>query len=75
LCSAVLESYPPQCGEPSMLVVGALSADVVAALERKPGAGVDDLAWGTLEVAGTVAAGGADGGPSITISSVRLAGE
>jgi hypothetical protein len=74
LCSAVAESYPPQCGEPALRLVGALPADVVDALERPTDAGMPAVAWGTLEVTGTVDATGADGGPSIDIASVRVVG-
>lgn len=50
LCAAVLESYPPQCGQPSLLVEG-LDLAGQAGLERE-----GDVAWveGTTQLLGTV---------------------
>ena len=53
LCAALAESYPPQCGEPSLCVEG-LDLERAGELERAEG-----VTWSEREVtlAGTVAAG------------------
>ena len=39
LCAAILESYPPQCGEPSVVLVD-VDVSTVAGVER-----AGDVAW------------------------------
>ena len=44
LCSAILESYPPQCGSPSLLVLG-LDLDTLDGLQHGEG-----VTWSDREV-------------------------
>jgi hypothetical protein len=44
LCSAILESYPPQCGEPSIEVRG-LDLDSLGLSETRPGEDVAAGRW------------------------------
>ncbi len=59
LCSAILESYPPQCGRPSLVVRG-LDVVGVSNMEQAKGVG-----WTSREVtlAGTVESGVLEVGP------------
>lgn len=55
LCSAILESYPPQCGEPSLEVQG-LDLDSLDLASTRPGDEVTPARWShrPIEVTGTV---------------------
>ena len=55
LCESVLESYPPQCGEPSVELTGLVGDDVVG-LSRPTEPGLADVAWSDFPVSvfGTV---------------------
>ena len=72
LCSAVLESYPPQCGGPAITVVGEAPADELAKLTKPTEPGMANVSWGTAEVTGTYAGPGSGVQPTITISSFRV---
>lgn len=60
LCETVLESYPPQCGEPSLLVEGVTVADLDGAQQEGDRAWVDQASLtgevedGVLRVSPTV---------------------
>ncbi len=58
LCSALLESYPPQCGEPSLVVEG-LDLDTVAGLSRTNDPSLAQVVWSdaTVPVFGELADG------------------
>jgi hypothetical protein len=58
LCSALAESYPPQCGEPSLVVEG-LDLDSVAGLVRAEEPDYAHTAWtdATVALSGDVADG------------------
>jgi hypothetical protein len=55
LCSAILESYPPQCGEPSLEVRG-LDLDTLDLASTRPDDEVTAARWSDLpvQVTGTV---------------------
>jgi hypothetical protein len=72
LCSVVLESYPPQCGGGAVAVTGEVPADVMDALDSTSEPDLAQATWGWVEVVGTFAAAG-DGGPTLAISSIRVA--
>lgn len=63
LCYSVLESYPPQCGKPSLVVEG-LDLNTVSDLTTANGVTWSD---GEIKVLGTVAAG------TLTVSGTALA--
>jgi hypothetical protein len=58
LCSAILESYPPQCGEPS-LQVRDLDLDALDLASTRPGDDVTAARWSDeiVSLTGTVEAG------------------
>jgi hypothetical protein len=72
LCSALLESYPPQCGGASVRLLGEVPSAVIDGLEETSDPGQAITSWGPVLVSGTV---GTDdsGAPAITISSIELA--
>jgi hypothetical protein len=70
LCGIVLESYPPQCGGPTLTVSGEVPQAVVDGLDRTTDPGQPRTWWGWVRITGTVAAG--DGAPSIAIDSIEL---
>lgn len=55
LCSAILESYPPQCGEPSIEVQG-LDLDSLDLASTRPSDEVTPARWSDLpiQISGTV---------------------
>lgn len=73
LCGIVLESYPPQCGGPTLRVLGEIPADVLDALDRTEEPTLAQARWGWVEITGTVDATGADGTPTITVNEIRIA--
>jgi hypothetical protein len=58
LCSAILESYPPQCGEPSLVVEG-LDLDTLEGLTSTEDPALAQVTWSEQEVTlvGTVDGG------------------
>lgn len=70
LCGIVLESYPPQCGGPTLAVTGEVPQDVLDGLDTTSEPDLTKAWWGWVSVTGTVTAG--DGAPSIAISEVAL---
>jgi hypothetical protein len=72
LCSLVLESYPPQCGGGAVAITGEVPADVMDALDSTSEPDLAQATWGWVEIVGTFAAAG-DGGPTLAISSIRVA--
>ena len=71
LCGALLESYPPQCGGPSLKILGEIPADVVNRLDRTSDPGLAQVLWGTVLVTGTIDADAA-GDPTLTITSIEI---
>lgn len=71
LCGIVLESYPPQCGGPTLTVTGQVPQDVLDALDTTSEPDLARAWWGWVWVTGTVAAG-SGGTPSIAISSIEV---
>jgi hypothetical protein len=55
LCSAILESYPPQCGQPSIEVRG-LDLDALELSSTRPGEDVAAARWSDrpIQVTGTI---------------------
>jgi hypothetical protein len=55
MCSAILESYPPQCGEPSLEVCG-LDLDSLDLSSTRPGDDVTPARWSyrPIRLTGTV---------------------
>jgi hypothetical protein len=72
LCSAALESYPPQCGGPSVRVLGDIPQDLLSSLDSTNQPDLAQATWGSVQISGTVQAVGADGEPTITIASIAL---
>lgn len=72
LCSAVLESYPPQCGGAPVRITGEVPADVLAALEKTSDPALAQATWGQVEVTGTFRANGPGGEPTIELASIRV---
>lgn len=72
-CSVVLESYPPQCGGGVVTITGEVPGAVMDALDTTSEPGLARATWGWVEITGTFAASGPDGGPSLAISSIRVA--
>lgn len=70
LCGIVLESYPPQCGGPTLTVTGEVPQDVLDGLDTTSEPDLQTAWWGWVRITGTVAAG--DGTPSIAIESIEL---
>jgi hypothetical protein len=58
MCSAILESYPPQCGEPSLEVQG-LDLDSLDLASTRPDDEVTPARWSDrpIQVSGTVESG------------------
>jgi hypothetical protein len=58
MCSAILESYPPQCGEPSLEVRG-LDLDSMDLASTRPDDEVTPARWSDrpIQVSGTVESG------------------
>ncbi|HEV8282587.1 MAG TPA: hypothetical protein VGQ02_12050 [Candidatus Limnocylindrales bacterium] len=73
LCSVVLESYPPQCGGRTVAVSGEVPADVLGALEKTTDPALAQATWGWVEATGTFHLAGDGGGPTIALSSIRIA--
>ena len=72
LCSAVLESYPPQCGGSTVRITGEVPADVLDTLDSTTDPQLSQAIWGQVEVTGTFRANGAGGGPTIELTSIRV---
>lgn len=55
LCESIMESYPPQCGEPAVELTG-LTGDDVIGLSRPVEPGLEDVVWSDFPVSlfGTV---------------------
>jgi hypothetical protein len=73
LCSVVLESYPPQCGGGTVAISGEVPADVLGALEKSTDPALAQATWGWVEATGTFHLAGDGGGPTIALSSIRIA--
>ena len=71
LCGIVLESYPPQCGGPTLRLTGEVPQAVLEGLDTTAEPDLDKAWWGWVLVTGTVSAG-TDGTPSIAITSIEL---
>lgn len=58
LCESILESYPPQCGEPAVELTGVTAGDVIG-LSTAIESNLADVAWSEVPVSvyGTVQAG------------------
>lgn len=58
LCESILESYPPQCGEPAVELTGVTAGDVIG-LSTPIESNLADVAWSEVPVSvyGTVQAG------------------
>lgn len=74
LCDLVLESYPPQCGGPTVRLTGTVPQAVLDALESTSEPGLAQATWGQVVVTGTFRATGTDGGPTIEITTIEVAG-
>ena len=72
LCSLTLESYPPQCGGATVRVTGEVPADVLDALDSTDDPTLAQATWGQVVVTGTYQASGADGQPTIELTSIAL---
>lgn len=73
ICGIVLESFPPQCGGPTVRVLGEIPADVFDSLERTDDPTLAQARWGWVDITGVIEATGADGTPSITVDSISIA--
>jgi hypothetical protein len=73
ICGIVLESFPPQCGGPTIRVLGEVPADVIDSLDRTDDPTLAQARWGWVDMTGTVDATGTDGSPSITVDSISIA--
>jgi hypothetical protein len=74
LCDVVMESYPPQCGEPSVQLTGEVPQAVLDALDSTSEPGLAQATWGQARVTGTYRASGADGRPTIELTSIEVGG-
>lgn len=72
LCSVVLESYPPQCGDGTLRITGEVPAAVLAALDSTNAPDLAQARWGWVEVVGTFRAQGASGAPTIELTSIEI---
>lgn len=72
LCSAVLESYPPQCGGGTVRITGQVPADVLDALDATNDPALAQATWGQVEVTGTFQSAGPGGVPTIELDSIRV---
>jgi len=72
LCSAALESYPPQCGGPAVRITGKVPADVLDALESTTDPALAQATWGQVEVTGTFRANGPGGVATIELASILV---
>jgi hypothetical protein len=72
VCDAILESYPPQCGGATIVVLGTIPAAALALLETPDDPNLARVSWGSVEVRGTfhAAAGGAR--PTIELTEIRV---
>ena len=70
LCGIVLESYPPQCGGPTLSVTGEVPQDVLDGLDTTAEPDLQKAWWGWVRITGTVSGGIA--APSIAIDSIEL---
>jgi hypothetical protein len=71
LCSALMESFPPQCGGPSIRVVGVVPQAILDTFDRTDDPTLPDAMWGTLRITGAVDADAPDG-PALSIVTVEL---
>jgi hypothetical protein len=74
LCDLVLESYPPQCGGSTVRLTGEVPQAVLDALDSTTEPGLAQATWGQVLVTGTYRAAGADGQPTIELTSIEVAG-
>jgi hypothetical protein len=74
LCEMAMESYPPQCGGETLTLVGAVPPQILDQLESPDDPAMADVAWGTVEVEGTIRAAGPAGGPALEITGMRVIG-
>jgi hypothetical protein len=74
LCDLVLESYPPQCGGPTVRLTGEVPQAVLDALDSTTEPGLAQATWGQVLVTGTYRAADADGQPTIELTSIEVAG-
>jgi hypothetical protein len=73
LCAMTLESYPPQCGGATILVLGAVPQAVLSSLEHTNDPALAQAMWGQVTITGQVSAAGPDGLPMITVDTIELA--
>ncbi len=71
LCSLLMESYPPQCGN-GIRLTGEVPAATLAALETTREPGIKKMWWGYVTVTGTFRASSDDGKPVIEIAEFVL---
>lgn len=71
LCGVLLESYPPQCGQVTLRVLGEVPAAVLDGLDTTNVGDPRAASWGLVQIGGVVDAGG--DAPTITIKSIRIA--
>jgi hypothetical protein len=74
LCDLVLESYPPQCGGSTVRLTGEVPQAVLDALDSTTEPGLAQATWGQVLVTGTYREAGADGQPTIELTSIEVAG-
>jgi len=71
LCSLLMESYPPQCGN-GIRLTGEVPAATLAALETTREPGIKKMWWGYVTLTGTFRASSGDGKPVIEIAEFVL---
>lgn len=74
LCDIVMESYPPQCGGATVRLTGEVPQAVLDALDSTTEPDLAQATWGQVRVTGTYRTSGADGQPTIELSSIEPAG-
>jgi hypothetical protein len=74
MCSAVMESYPPQCGGATILLRGGIPQALLDRLDSTTDqAGLAPVAWGDVVVTGTLRADDAGGPPVIELGAISVA--
>lgn len=72
LCDLVLESYPPQCGGSIVRLTGQVPQAVLDELDSTSEPDLAQATWGEVRVSGTYRTAGADGQPTIELTSIEV---
>jgi len=72
VCDAILESYPPQCGGATIVVLGPIPPEALAMLESTSEPDLAEVSWGTVEIRGVLRATSGGGRPMLELTEIRV---